>query len=194
MWDSRFSRRWKLRLRSSGTRGRVGWWIGTNVQKERAACIFRVDRRGRFSETLLQIYRTKHHHIPEDRNLEGLRILYIPGGEWSASDPDCFTPHGKTAPRNHWIGGWMGLWAYLDLQKKRNNPPSLQSSKLIQTASFWLVFGRCLVCISARTQTILTDSLRGFHESLEKNVRAVPRIRPRPLPSTSFSIQYSLSS
>jgi hypothetical protein len=28
-------------------------------------------------------------------------------GEWSASLPGRFTP-GETAPRTHWIGGWMG--------------------------------------------------------------------------------------
>jgi hypothetical protein len=34
--------------------------------------------------------------------------------------------------------------------------------------------------------------LRGFRESLQKNAGISPKIKPRPLPSTSFSVHHSL--
>jgi hypothetical protein len=40
------------------------------------------------------------------------------GGEWSASHPGRFTPR-ETAPRTHWIGGWVGLRIDLDDVERR---------------------------------------------------------------------------
>jgi hypothetical protein len=40
----------------------------------------------------------------------------------------------------------------------------------------------------ARRPAILTDILRGFHQSLQENSMIVPQFRPRPLPSI-FSIR-----
>jgi len=39
------------------------------------------------------------------------------GGEWAASYPCHFTP-GEIAPSTHWIGGWVGLRASMDMVVK----------------------------------------------------------------------------
>jgi hypothetical protein len=44
--------------------------------------------------------------------------LALDGGEWSASQPGHFTPK-KSAPGTHWIGGWVGPRANLDVVVKR---------------------------------------------------------------------------
>jgi hypothetical protein len=44
--------------------------------------------------------------------------LALNGGEWSASCPGCFTPRER-APGTHWIGGWVGPRAILDMVVKR---------------------------------------------------------------------------
>jgi len=44
------------------------------------------------------------------------------GGEWSASCPSCCT-HGKRVPRPHWIGGWVGPRASMDVVGKEKYPP-----------------------------------------------------------------------
>jgi hypothetical protein len=44
-----------------------------------------------------------------------------PGGEWSASRLGRFTP-GERAPSTHWIGGWVGPRAVLDMVVKRKIP------------------------------------------------------------------------
>jgi hypothetical protein len=38
----------------------------------------------------------------------------LDGGEWSASRYCCFTPRDR-APVTHWIGGWVGPRADLDI-------------------------------------------------------------------------------
>jgi hypothetical protein len=38
----------------------------------------------------------------------------------------------------------------------------------------------------------VTEAFRGFLQSLQANALIVPYTRPRPLPSTSFPIYYSL--
>jgi hypothetical protein len=40
------------------------------------------------------------------------------GGEWSASRPGRFTPRER-APGTHWIGGWVGPRAVLDMVVER---------------------------------------------------------------------------
>jgi hypothetical protein len=45
----------------------------------------------------------------------------IDGGEWSASRPGRFTPKER-APGTHWIGGWVGPRAVLDVVVKRKIP------------------------------------------------------------------------
>jgi hypothetical protein len=47
--------------------------------------------------------------------------LGIDGCEWSVSRPVLFTP-GKSSPGTHWIGGWVGQRAGLDVVVKRNFP------------------------------------------------------------------------
>jgi hypothetical protein len=44
----------------------------------------------------------------------------LDGGEWSASRPGRFTPKER-APGTHWIGGWVGPRAVLDMVVKRKN-------------------------------------------------------------------------
>jgi hypothetical protein len=51
----------------------------------------------------------------------------LDGGEWSASRPGHFTPRER-APGTHWIGGWVGPRAVLDVVVKRKIPsPSRES-------------------------------------------------------------------
>jgi hypothetical protein len=42
----------------------------------------------------------------------------IGGGEWSPSRTGCFTP-GEIVPGTHWVGGWVGPRAGLDIVEKR---------------------------------------------------------------------------
>jgi hypothetical protein len=42
----------------------------------------------------------------------------LDGGEWSALHPGHFTPRER-APGTHWIGGWVGPRAVLDMAMKR---------------------------------------------------------------------------
>jgi hypothetical protein len=45
-------------------------------------------------------------------------ILVLVGGEWSASRPGRYTPKER-APGTHWVGGWVGPRAGLDIVEKR---------------------------------------------------------------------------
>jgi hypothetical protein len=51
----------------------------------------------------------------------------LEGGEWSASCPSHFTPRER-APVTHWIGGWVGPRAILDVVVKRKIPSPCQKS------------------------------------------------------------------
>jgi hypothetical protein len=51
--------------------------------------------------------------------------LALEGGEWSASRPGRFTPRER-AHGTHWIGGWVGLRAILDVVVKRKIPSPCQ--------------------------------------------------------------------
>jgi hypothetical protein len=42
----------------------------------------------------------------------------LPGGEWSATRPDHFTP-GEKAPGTHCVAGWVDLRAGLDYTENR---------------------------------------------------------------------------
>jgi hypothetical protein len=53
--------------------------------------------------------------------------LTLEGVEWSASQPGHFTPRER-APGIHWIGGWVGPRAILDVVVKRKTPTSCQES------------------------------------------------------------------
>jgi hypothetical protein len=44
--------------------------------------------------------------------------LGLLGGEWSASRSCRFTP-GERAPDTHWIGGWVGPRADLNVEKSK---------------------------------------------------------------------------
>jgi hypothetical protein len=45
----------------------------------------------------------------------------LDGGEWTASRPGRFTPR-EIAPVTHWIRGWVGTRAVLDVVAKRKIP------------------------------------------------------------------------
>jgi hypothetical protein len=47
----------------------------------------------------------------------------LDGGEWSASRPGRFTPRERVLG-THWIGGWVGSRAILDVVVKRKIPSS----------------------------------------------------------------------
>jgi hypothetical protein len=52
------------------------------------------------------------------------------GGEWSASRPGRFTPKERT-PDTHWIGGWVGPRAVLEVVVKWKIPsPSRKSNPI----------------------------------------------------------------
>jgi hypothetical protein len=51
----------------------------------------------------------------------------LDGGEWSASRPGRFIPREK-APGTHWVGGWVGPKAILDLVLKRIPSPRWESN------------------------------------------------------------------
>jgi hypothetical protein len=51
----------------------------------------------------------------------------LDGNEWSVSCPDCFTTREST-PGTHWIGGWVGPRAILDMMVKRKFPAPHQES------------------------------------------------------------------
>jgi hypothetical protein len=53
--------------------------------------------------------------------------LTVGAREWSASCPGCFTPR-ESAPGTHWIGGWVGPRASLDVVVKRKTPRPCQDS------------------------------------------------------------------
>jgi len=44
--------------------------------------------------------------------------MALDGGEWLASYPSCFTPKER-APSTHWIRGWVGPRAGLDMVKTK---------------------------------------------------------------------------
>jgi hypothetical protein len=53
-------------------------------------------------------------------------ILALDGDEWSASHPGRFTP-GEIVPGTHWIEGWVGPRASLDVVEKKKILPLLGS-------------------------------------------------------------------
>jgi len=59
-----------------------------------------------------------HHAI---KTYRGVRVEHhafltsaLNGDEWSASGPGRFTP-GERTPSTHWMGGWVGTKAGLDM-------------------------------------------------------------------------------
>jgi hypothetical protein len=48
--------------------------------------------------------------------------LALDGGDWSASRPGYFTLRER-APGTHWIGGWVGPRAILDMGEDKNSQP-----------------------------------------------------------------------
>jgi hypothetical protein len=53
----------------------------------------------------------------------------LDGGEWSVSRPSRFSPRER-APGTHWVGGWVGPRAVLDVVVKRKIPSPRRESKL----------------------------------------------------------------
>jgi hypothetical protein len=60
---------------------------------------------------------TKHHAM---KTYGGVTSA-LDGGEWSASRPNRFNPRER-APSTHWIRGWMGPRAGLDIVSRRKIP------------------------------------------------------------------------
>jgi hypothetical protein len=73
--------------------------------------------KGKLSQRL-----TKHHAMKTywgmEVDLHAFFTSALDGGEWSVSRPGRFTYRG--APGTHWIGGWVGPRAGLDMASKRN--------------------------------------------------------------------------
>jgi hypothetical protein len=44
--------------------------------------------------------------------------LALDGSKWLASRPGCFTPRER-APDTHWIGGWVGTRAVMDVVERK---------------------------------------------------------------------------
>jgi len=79
--------------------------------------------------------------------------LLLHGGEWSASQPACFTPRERVQV-THWIGGWVSPRAGLDVVTKRKIPSSCQESNpgcpthspvTILTELPWLMNGKLML-------------------------------------------------
>jgi hypothetical protein len=51
----------------------------------------------------------------------------LDGGEWSASRPGRFTPRER-ALGTHWMGGWVGPRAVLDMVKRKIPSPRQESN------------------------------------------------------------------
>jgi hypothetical protein len=60
--------------------------------------------------------------------LHAFFISALDGGEWSASRPGSFN-HRETALGTHWIGGWVGPRAVLDVVVKRKIPRDIAGWK-----------------------------------------------------------------
>jgi hypothetical protein len=56
--------------------------------------------------------------------LHALLTSALDGGEWSESRPDRFIPRERV-PGTHWIGGWLGPRAGLDVMVKRKKSQPL---------------------------------------------------------------------
>jgi hypothetical protein len=56
-----------------------------------------------------------------EAQLHAFLTLALDWGEWSASHPGCFTPKERTSG-THWIGGWVGPRAGLDMVVRRKIP------------------------------------------------------------------------
>jgi hypothetical protein len=54
----------------------------------------------------------------------------VDGGEWSALLFGRFSPRGR-APGTHWIGGWVGSRAGLNMVSKRKIPSPRKESNLV---------------------------------------------------------------
>jgi hypothetical protein len=89
------------------------------------------------------------------------------------------------------LEGTLYKLAWKDCVKPRYNLDTLPSFRFTYKAPFWLVLGCSLVRISAETSSILNWKYCGFHLS-PRHIAGIAWIRPRPLPSTSSSIHYSL--
>jgi hypothetical protein len=93
----------------------------------------------------LSLCLTKHHamSIGEWRYSSTHSLTpTLDGCEWSASRPCHFTPR-ETAPDTHWIGGWVGPRAVLDLVVKRKMCTTKQSLVIQKLKKFPLMEHEC---------------------------------------------------
>jgi hypothetical protein len=72
---------------------------------------------------------TRHEDVSREWRYSSTHslILALDGGEWSASRPGRFNP-SERAPGTHWIGGWVGPRAVLDVVVKRKIPSPCRES------------------------------------------------------------------
>jgi hypothetical protein len=77
----------------------------------------------------LSLCLTKHHamrHIGDwTHSFMHSLTSALDGGDWLASRPGRFTPRERP-PTTHWIGGWVGPRASLDMGSKRKIPSPCQ--------------------------------------------------------------------
>jgi hypothetical protein len=75
---------------------------------------------------------TKHHAMKAywevEVQLHAFLTSALDGAEWSASRPGRFTLR-ELGPGTHWIGGWVGPRAGLDVVVKRKIPSLRRESK-----------------------------------------------------------------
>jgi hypothetical protein len=62
----------------------------------------------------------------------------LSGGEWSVSRPYRFTP-GETAPRSHWIGGWVDPRAGLEDMERIQFDKSSENNTRTLVASYHII-------------------------------------------------------
>jgi hypothetical protein len=82
--------------------------------------------------SLCFFFLTEHHATKAYWMSEGLALYTfltsaVDGGKCSASRPGYFTPRER-APVTHWIGGWVGPRAGLDVVVKRKSPSPFRDS------------------------------------------------------------------
>jgi hypothetical protein len=88
----------------------------------------------------------------------------LDGGEWSGSRPGLFTPRERT-PGIHWIGGWVGPRAGLDVIVKRkicspcrdSNPPNIQPVAQRYNTELYRLLNNTIWCESKINFKFLQD-------------------------------------
>jgi hypothetical protein len=105
-------------------------WRGAQL-KHRDFTFYLYSRNTVLFVIILSLCLIKHHAMKAHWGSGGTapRVLDLStsGSEWSASLPGCFTPRER-APGTHWVGGWVGPRAVLDIQVVKGKVPSSRTS------------------------------------------------------------------